>query len=387
MEQSKGTGIVQYGQRGSEPPPVDEAAPDSQAHLQSKRKRHSLLRLLGPGFLSGMAGNDATGITTYSLDGAKAGYGHLWLLLLATPMYQAVQFACARIGRVTGLGLADNLRKQYGRSIALLVVSVLVIANVALIAGDLVAIGSGLELLTGLSWTWFVVPVAVLLWYLIVHHSFEAITRIFSILSLAFVTYLITALFSGANWGAVLAQTFVSQFHFNLTDLGAAVALLGATISPYSMFWQADSEREQQRAGSLRQQLRFAAFDVASGVFSGNLIAYAVIVTTATTLFIHHRGIQTAADAAQALAPLLGPYAKYLFAIGLIGAGFIAIPVLLASTSYAVAGACGWPSGLSKKLWQREGVEFYLILTGALIVSLVLALLDAGSASSRAWQG
>lgn len=109
--------------------------------------------------------------------------------------------------------------------------------------------------------------------------------------------------------------------------------------------------------------------------FSGNLIAYAVIVTTAATLFTHHRSIQTAADAAQALIPLLGPCAKYLFAIGLIGAGFIAIPVLLASTSYAVAGACGSPSGLSKKLWQREGVEFYLILTGSLVVSLVVALL------------
>src|SRR5579885_2610798 len=150
----------------------------AQAHVQ--RKWHSLLRHLGPGFLSGMAGNDATGITTCSVDGARAGYGHLWLLLLATPMYLDVQFACASIGRVTGMGLADNLRKHYGRAVALPVVSVLVIANVALIAGDLVAIGSGLELLTGLSWAWFVVPVAVLLWYLIVHHSFEKITRIFS---------------------------------------------------------------------------------------------------------------------------------------------------------------------------------------------------------------
>jgi NRAMP (natural resistance-associated macrophage protein)-like metal ion transporter len=330
-----------------------------------------------------MAGNDATAMTTYAIDGAIAGYGHLWLMLLATPMYQAVQFACARIGRITQVGLADNLRKHYGRKVALLVVIVLVIANIALIAGDLLAIGSGLELLTGLSWAWFVVPVAILLWYLIVHHSFELIIKIFTILSLAFVTYLVTGLFSGANWRTVLVQTFVPQLHFDLSDLSAAVALLGATISPYSMFWQADAEREQRRAGSLRQQIRCSALDVASGVISGNLIAYFVIVTTAATLFMHHHSIQTAADAAQALEPLLGPFAKYLFAIGLIGSGFIAIPVLVASTSYAVTGALGWPSGLSKKHWQCE--EFYLILTCTLIAGLAVALLHGNPIQLIFW--
>src|SRR5579864_713835 len=189
MDQSKATGNVQGQQSVGKQPFVEaglfleQPATHAQAHPQ--RKRHSLLYLFGPGFLSGMAGNDSTAMTTYAMDGAIAGYGHLWLMLLATPMYQAVQFACAKIGRVTQKGLADNLRKHYGRNVALLVVLVLVIANIALIAGDLVAIGSGLELLTGLSWVWFVVPVAALLWYLIVHHSFELIIKIFTILSLA----------------------------------------------------------------------------------------------------------------------------------------------------------------------------------------------------------
>jgi Mn2+/Fe2+ NRAMP family transporter len=345
--------------------PLEERAPRS--------KLHQLLRLLGPGFLSGMAGNDATAMTTYAIDGARAGYGHLWLLLLSTPMYQAVQFACAKIGRITQKGLADILREYYGRWVALLAVLILVIANVALIAGDLAAIGSGLELITGLSSAWFVIPVAVLLWCLTVYRSFESITKIFIILSLAFVTYLITALFADPNWGVVLLHTFVPQVSFDFSSLSAAVALLGATISPYSMFWQAHGEKEQPRAGSLTRQMRSAAFDVASGVISGNLVVYFVIVTTAATLFTHHQSINTAADAAQALEPLLGPFAKYLFAIGLIGAGFIALPVLLASTSYAVAGAFGWPSGLSQKLSQCK--EFYLILTGTLIVGLVVALL------------
>src|SRR5260221_188071 len=353
---------------------VEKDLPLEQLERPTPRsKAHQLLRVLGPGFISGMAGNDATAMTTYALDGAKVGYGHLWLMVLATPMYQAVQFACAKIGRITQKGLADILREYYGRRVALFVVLILVIANVALIAGDLVAIGSGLELITGLSWAWFVIPVAALLWYLTFYHNFESIIKLFSILSLAFVTYLITAVFSDPNWGVVLVHTFVPQVSFDFSSLSSAVALLGATISPYSMFWQAHGEKEQRRAGSLTRQIRSAALDVASGVISGNLVAYFVIVTTAATLFTHHQSINTAADAAQALEPLLGPFAKYLFAIGLIGSGFIALPVLLASTSYAVAGAFGWPSGLSQKLSRCK--EFYLILTGTLIVGLVVALL------------
>jgi Mn2+/Fe2+ NRAMP family transporter len=125
--------------------------------------------------------------------------------------------------------------------------------------------------------------------------------------------------------------------------------LLGATISPYNMFWQVQGEKEEQRAGSTRQKMRGAALDIAIGVISGNLTAYFIIISTASTLFAHHQSITTAADAARSLEPLLGPFAKYLFAIGLIGAGLVAIPVLLASTSYAVAGTFGWPAGLSKK--------------------------------------
>jgi len=368
MEQPK---IVQ-AEKPSRPVVTPTEAPGRLA-TATRSKLHQLLRLLGPGFLSGMAGNDATALTTYAIDGARAGYGHLWLMLLATPMYQAVQFSCAKIGRITQKGLSDILREHYGLWVALLATLVLVIANVALIAGDLVAIGSGLDLITGLPWVWFVIPVAALLWYLTVYHSFESIIKLFSILILDFVTYLITALFSDPNWGVVLLRTFVPQVSFDFPSLSAAVALLGATISPYSMFWQAHGEKEQPRAGSLTRQVRSAALDVASGVISGNLVAYFVIVTTAATLFTHHQSINTAADAAQALEPLLGPFAKYLFAIGLIGAGFVAIPVLLASTSYAVAGAFGWPSGLSQKLWQCK--EFYLILTGTLVVGVVVALL------------
>ena len=331
------------------------------------------LQQLGPGLLGGLSGNDSSAVTTYGIDGAQVGFGHLWLMLLSTPMYQALLYACAKIGRVTQQGFDTVIRKYYGRPWAVLVALVLVVANVALISADLVAIGSGFMLLTGLNWAWFVVPVAVLLWYLVTYSNFRLMKKIFMVMSLSFVAYLITAILARPNWGTILLATVVPHLDFHFDSISSAVALLGATLSPYTMFWQVQGETEEQRPGPFKRQIRFMTLDIASGAISGNVIAYFIIVSTAATLFTHHKSITTAADAASALAPLLGPFAKYLFAIGLIGSGAIAIPVLLASTAYAITGTIGWPAGLSKLPWENEG--FYLILTGALLVSLVLALL------------
>jgi NRAMP (natural resistance-associated macrophage protein)-like metal ion transporter len=346
---------------------------DEESQAVPDKKSNFLMRVLGPGFLAGMAGNDASAVATYAIDGATNGYGHLWLLLLSTPLYQAVQFACAKVGRITQKGLADILREHYSLWVAVPASLILIVANIALIAADLVAIGSGLELITGISWVWFVIPVGFILWYLTVFRNFETIKKIFIVMSLAFVVYLITAIFSHPNWGEILINTFVPHLDFSFVTISTAVALLGATISPYNMYWQVQGEKEEQRAGSTKQKMHGAALDIAIGVISGNLIAYFIIISTASTLFTHHQTIATAADAARSLEPLLGPLAKYLFAVGLIGAGLVAIPVLLASTSYAVTGTFGWPAGLSKKPWQNEG--FYLILTSALVVSMAIALI------------
>jgi NRAMP (natural resistance-associated macrophage protein)-like metal ion transporter len=347
------------------------------------RGRFTWLRQLGPGLLGGMAGNDSSAVAAYSIDGAQNGFGHLWLLLLATPLYQSVMFACAKLGRITQKGLADVLREHYGRRVAVPASTVLIVANIAMIAADLVAIGNGLQLLSGISWIWFVVPVAVILWYLTVYRNFESIKKIFIVMSLAFVAYIFTAILAQPNWGTILLNTFVPHLDFNFASISSAVALLGATISPYNIFWQTQGEKEEKRPGTRKQQLRFAALDVSVGVISGNLVAYFIIISSAATLFTHHKNIESASDAAQALVPILGPFAEYLFAIGLIGAGLVAIPILLASTSYAVAGTLGWPAGLSKKPWQNEG--FYLILTVALLVSLILALLGLNPIQLLFW--
>ncbi len=346
---------------------------DAPSGEDSRRRTRFSLRTLGPGLLAGMAGNDSSAVTSYTLNGATSGYGQLWLLLLATPLYQAVQYACAKIGRVSQHGLATLLRQQYGRRMAVPVSLLLLIANGALIAADLAAIGSGLQLITGINWVWFVVPVALILWYLTVYQSFGMIKKIFLGMSLAFVAYVITGLFSGANWGAVLQGTFVPQISLGFAGISAAVAMLGATVSPYTMYWQVQGEKEEHRPGPPKQQFAQAKMDIAAGTLSGNLVAYSIIICTSATIFTHHEQIKTAADAARALTPLAGPFATYLFAIGLIGAGLVAIPVLLASSSYAVAGTFGWPASLWKKPWQNEG--FYLILTVAMSVSLAVALI------------
>jgi len=331
------------------------------------------LRMLGPGFLAGMAGNDSSAVASYAIDGSQSGFGHLWLILLSTPLYQAVQFASAKLGRITQKGLAEVLREHYGRKLALPAVLVLLVANIALITADLVAVSSGLELLTHIAWPWFVVPVAIILWYLVVFSNFKLIKRIFVGLSLAFAAYIVTGILARPSWGDVLINTFVPHISLDFASVSAAVALLGATISPYNIFWQVQGEKEEKRPGTQKQKIRFAALDIAVGVISGNFVAYFIILSTAATLFKSHKTIATASDAAQALTPALGPFGEYLFALGLIGAGLVAIPVLLASTSYAISGTIGWPTGLSKKPWQNEG--FYLIISAALVLSIVLALL------------
>src|SRR5947209_7035882 len=354
--------------------------PSQEAGEQESLQEHTahprilqILQDIGPGFLAGMSGNDATAVTSYAINGATAGYSQLWLMLLTTPMYQAVEYSCSKIGRTTNVGLDAILRAYYSRWVAVLAALILIITNIALIAGNLVAIGSGFELITGISWVWFVIPAAIFLWYITVFSNFNFMKKIFIVMSAAFITYIITAFFSGADWKTVLISSFVPKINFNFAAISAALALLGATISPYSMYWQMRAEIEEKRMGTMKQQFREASIDVASGTIGSNLVSYFVIITTASTLFVHHQSILTALDAANSLGPLVGPFAKYLFAIGLIGAALIAIPIMSASSAYAVADTFGWPAGLSEQPWQAEG--FYIVLTASLLVGQAFALL------------
>jgi Mn2+/Fe2+ NRAMP family transporter len=333
----------------------------------------AVLCVLGSGFLADLAGKDPLVGTRNAVNRAIACYKRLWLIVLSKPLYQAIQSTCAKIGRAAQSGSSALLRIHYGFWVALFAALILIITNVVLIAADLVAIDSGMALLTGLSWAWFSLPVAIGFWYISVFRSFEAFRKIFMVLSLVFVTYLVAAISSRAGWMGALQRVFIPPARFDLTGLSIALALLGAIFAPYSLFWLIQTEKEQKRPESWRQQLRLMALDVTSGSVGGNVIAYVIVICTSATIFAHHGQIATVADAAHSLEPLVGPAARYLFAVGLIGAGIVSIPVLLASTSYAVSGSSGWPIGLSKQSWRHEG--FSRILAGAFVVSLLLAFL------------
>lgn len=345
-------------------------------------KQHSFLRLLGPGVLSGTSGNDPSAVTTYAIDGARVGYGHLWLLLFTTPLYYAVQFACAKIGRISQKGLSQLLRERYGKRISLLISLLLSISNIALIAADLATIGNGLELITGMAWGYFVVPLAIALWFLTCRPNFEAFKRIFLTMSLVFLAYILASLFTHADWRSVLLYTLLPHLSWNIVGISSAVALLGATISPYSMFWQSHAEIEQQRNGNLTQQLRTTRLDVGGGAMIGQTIVYFIMVTTASTLFVHHTPMLTATDAAYALEPLAGNGTRYLFVIGLIGSGLVAIPVLLRSTFYAVSGACGWSPSSGGRSWQRG---IHLVLLAAVVLALMMLSLHIPGIALIIW--
>jgi Mn2+/Fe2+ NRAMP family transporter len=211
------------------------------------------------------------------------------------------------------------------------------------------------------------------LWYLTIYYDFEAFKKTFLFLSLIFIAYILTSFVSHVDWKAVLIETCMPHVDFTFTGISTAVALLGATISPYSMFWQTQGEIEQQRLGSLKQQVHTAKIDVISGTVSGGIVTYFIVISTSATLYTHHITITTAAEAARALEPLAGPLAGYLFALGLIGSGLVAIPVLLVSTSYAVMGTADWPWGLSKCFSQAKG--FYAILTAILGMGIGITFL------------
>ncbi|MFL5592051.1 MAG: divalent metal cation transporter [Ktedonobacteraceae bacterium] len=233
------------------------------------RARRAHLQVIGPGLLAGTSGNDPSAVTAYVIDGTKAGYGHLGLLLLTTPLYFAVQFACAKIGRISQRGLSQLLREHYGRPAAFAVSLFLVISNIALVAADLAAVGSGFELITHIAWIWFVVPAALVLWYLTVSHTFETFKTIFLTMSSVFATYILASSFTHANWATVLARTFTPQLKFDLTSVSAAVALLGATISPYS--WKGESSNPRYQCTCPRTKTHLEN-TLSSGAFLSRIL-------------------------------------------------------------------------------------------------------------------
>ncbi|HMC88907.1 MAG TPA: Nramp family divalent metal transporter, partial [Gemmataceae bacterium] len=352
------------------------------------------LKMLGPGLITGASDDDPSGIGTYAVAGAQLGYAALWTALVTFPLMAAVQFICARIAMVSGRGIASVLRKHYPRTLLYAVVLGLLLANTLNAGADLVAIAAGLNLLLPIPIKAVLVPVAILILVLQIWGSYRLIARTFKWLTLALFAFIGAAFLARPDWGEVFRGTVLPTVRFDSTFLATLVAILGTTISPYLFFWQASQEVEEeiargrrrlwQRRGTTDGELRYAAWDVSIGMFLSNVVMYFIILATAATL--HREGrtnIDSAAEAAEALRPLAGEAATVLMALGLIGTGFLAVPILTGSAAYAVCETFGWKCSLDAKPGKAK--EFYLVLAASTIGGLVINVIGISPMDALFW--
>jgi NRAMP (natural resistance-associated macrophage protein)-like metal ion transporter len=344
---------------------------------------NATLKALGPGLITGAADDDPSGIATYSQAGAQFGFNTLWTLVLTYPFMVGIQLVSARIGRVTGRGLAANIRRAYSPWLLYSVVILLLVANVINIAADIAAMGEAARLVTGVgSAHLYSLGFGVLCLSLQVFLPYAAYVRYLKWLTLGLLAYVGTVFAVKLPWLEVLQRTVWPHFTFTRESVALVVAIFGTTISPYLFFWQASQEVEEIRADhsaqSLRKQPEAAAFqlgriktDTFVGMGFSNLVAYFIILTTAVTLGEHGiTTIQTSAQAAEALRPVAGEFAFFLFALGIIGTGMLAVPVLAGSAAYAVTECFKWKNGLDLKAIEAQ--EFYGIIALATIGGMLL---------------
>jgi NRAMP (natural resistance-associated macrophage protein)-like metal ion transporter len=340
-----------------------------------------LFRSLGPGVITGAADDDPSGIATYSVAGAHLGTKLLWTALLTWPLMAAVQMMCARIGKVTGQGLAANFKQRFPRWLLPVVVTALLAANTINIGADLAGMADAAQMLSGANRYLLEVLFALLISWATIRLHYHQIANVLKWLVLVLFAYPITAFVVGADWGRVARDTLVPSVPRTRDEWSMLVAILGTTISPYLFFWQASEEIEEEKAagqstlakrrGATLKELELRNFDVGVGSFFSNMVMFFIILTTAITLNRHHiTQIETTRQAAEALRPLAGKFAATLFTIGIVGVGFLAIPTLAGSVAYAFAETLGWRQGLDKRLQQARAFYILILLSTGLGVAL-----------------
>ena len=357
-------------------------------------KRHPLARV-GPGLITGVADDDPSGIATYSQAGAQYGLNMLWMMPLTYPMMAAIQSMCARIGRVTGRGLAANIKSNFHPAILLGVITLLVIANTLNIAADVAAMGEVGELITGINrhlMTFLFVFLTIILQIFIPYHRYVRLLKWLTLSLLAYAAVLFTV---NVPWGEVLSRTFWPRFRPDAEAAAVIVGVFGTTISPYLFFWQASEEVEDMRVNgrpssftghphSAEKELRRIRWDTWSGMLYSNVTAFFIILATAVTLHaVGIQNIETAAQAASALRPLAGDFAFLLFAMGIIGVGLIGVPVLAGSAAYAVSEAMNWEWGLERKATDAHG--FYGVIALSVLAGLIIQYLPISPMKALFW--
>jgi NRAMP (natural resistance-associated macrophage protein)-like metal ion transporter len=350
--------------------------------LLAKIKRHDAIKNLGPGLITGAADDDPSGIATYSQAGAQFGFNMLWTMVFTYPLMVGIQLVSARIGHLTGKGLAANIRAVFPRPVLVAIIALLVVANTINIAADIAAMGEALRLVTGGSAHQHAVVFGFVSLVLQIFIPYERYVRFLKWLTLALLAYVGVVFTVAIPWREVAIATILPKLTFNSEVITMIVAIFGTTISPYLFFWQATQEAQDasnaKRNASAppsgaesRAHLRRIKWDTYVGMGFSNLVAYFIILGTAATL--HTAGIheiQTASQAAEALRPLAGELTFVLFSAGIIGTGMLAVPVLAASAAYAVAEAFDWKTGLDRQLFEAK--EFYALVTFATMGGVML---------------
>ncbi|HXL81065.1 MAG TPA: Nramp family divalent metal transporter [Pyrinomonadaceae bacterium] len=347
----------------------------------SPRRVRSFFGELGPGLITGAADDDPSGISTYSVTGALFGYAPLWTALFSFPLMVAVQIMCARLGMVTGRGLAGVLRRNYSRWVLWGACTLLIVANVVNIAADLGGMADATAMMTGIKPLFFTPIYATLITSLLFWTSYQFIAQVFKWLTLVLFAYVITAFLAQPDWSAVFRSTFIPHIQWSSAYIATFVGILGTTISPYLFFWQAAEEVEEerkmgrrtvgQRRGATDEEIRKSRTDVITGMFFSQLVMYFIILTTAATLHAHGQThIDTAQQAAEALKPLAGRGAYLLFTLGLIGTGMLGVPVLAGAAAYAIAEASAWRGTLEDR--PHLAKKFYGVVSAAMVIGLIL---------------
>jgi NRAMP (natural resistance-associated macrophage protein)-like metal ion transporter len=352
-----------------------------QHHPHRRRLRgHGYFKRLGPGIVTGAADDDPSGIGTYSQVGAAFGFGLLWTTLATLPLAVAVQEATARLGLVTGKGLAALLRERFARPVLVGAVGLVAVANTFNIGADIGSMAAAAGLLVPVPYTVATIAFAmvmVLLELAVPYHRYARGLRWLTVSLLAYVGVLAVV---QVDWTAALAHTLVPRLHPGRASLAALLAIFGTTISPYLFFWQAGEEIEEQAERHDRvdrDHLAAMRLDVAAGMGSGVGVMFAIMTTAAVTLGAHGAvQVSTAQQAAQALRPLAGPLAGLLFAAGIVGTGLLAVPVLAGSTAYAVAETLGWREGLARRVSQARA--FYAVIAASILVGVAMNFVGVG---------
>ena len=355
----------------------------------------SWLKKLGPGLITGAADDDPSGIATYSQAGAQFGFNMLWTVLLTYPLMVGIQVVSARIGRVSGHGLATNIRRHYPAWLLYSVVSLLLIANTINIAADVSAMGEAMSLIVGGSAQLYAVAFGVVSLLLQVFIPYRRYVRILKWLTLALLAYVATAFVVHIPWSQVLVRAVAPHMSWQPEYITTVVAVFGTTISPYLFFWQASQEVEDQLADPHAQplikaphqaeaNLKRIKMDTYVGMGFSNLVAFFIIMTTAVTLNLHGMtDIQTSAQAATALRPIAGEFAFMLFSAGIIGTGLLAVPVLAGSSAYAMAGAFKWKNSLERRPMRAK--QFYSIIAISTLIGVALGFTDLDPIKALYW--